>query len=129
MAARKAGYAGTDPSTGRALYHIHSLRKFFRTRLGRYDEVEMLMGHEGGYLSSAYVRLTEDDLARFYRANQHRLYIERPVVLEDAAAQEQLERQEQQIQEMQARFDEMFARLQASNAEQIAALRQEMRKR
>ncbi len=55
-ALNKAGYMKKDPQTNRTTLHIHTLRKFFRTRLGAVipvDIVETLMGHEG-YLTEVY---------------------------------------------------------------------------
>jgi hypothetical protein len=40
------------------------------------DVAEKLMGHEG-YLAGAYVRLTEEDLARAYEENCHVLMVTR----------------------------------------------------
>jgi integrase len=48
--------------------HPHTLRKFFRTRLGAVsipiDVVEALMGHEG-YLTEVYRRYSIEDLRKF----------------------------------------------------------------
>lgn len=62
---KKAGYDEKDLETGRYKYHIHSLRKFFRSRLALkvpLDIVEALMGHEG-YLTGVYRRYTAEQLA------------------------------------------------------------------
>lgn len=50
------------------------------------DIVEALLGHEG-YLSTAYVRLTIDEIEAFYRKNEHLLWIykEEPYNKEDLA--------------------------------------------
>jgi len=53
-ALHKSGLNGKDKSTGREKIHPHTLRKFFRTRLGAagipIDVVEALMGHESALL-------------------------------------------------------------------------------
>ena len=65
-ATRKANLDEKDKVTLRRLYHIHSLRKFFRTQIGLGDDVvNALMGH-AGYLDSSYVRQNQDEIARAY---------------------------------------------------------------
>ncbi len=76
-ALEKAGYLKRDPRTGYATFHIHTLRKFFRSRLGPVlplDIVETLLGHES-YLASAYRRYTLDQLAEFYRKGEPSLWV------------------------------------------------------
>jgi integrase len=74
-----------DRETGRSPIHLHGLRKTFRTLLARgenpgsVDITEKLMGHEG-YLSSSYVRLSEEELRTFYLENEHRLMIHPPAL-------------------------------------------------
>jgi integrase len=57
-----------DSETNRYVIHLHTFRKFFRSKLALVipqDIVEVLMGHEG-YLSSSYIRYTEEELAEYY---------------------------------------------------------------
>ncbi|MEN6518789.1 MAG: site-specific integrase [Methanospirillum sp.] len=78
-AVQKAGLYEACEETGRAMIHPHGLRKYFRTYLGAaagVDVAEKLMGHEG-YLSGAYVRLTEADLAVAYEKHSHVLTVAR----------------------------------------------------
>ncbi|MCD4845148.1 MAG: site-specific integrase [Methanosarcinales archaeon] len=64
-----------DKSTKRKTLRIHQMRKFFRTQLGdKVDIVEALMGHEG-YLTNAYRRYTNKQLAEYYLKNERLLYI------------------------------------------------------
>jgi FtsZ-binding cell division protein ZapB len=64
-----------DKSTKRKTLRIHQMRKFFRTQLGdKVDKVEALMGHEG-YLTNAYRRYTNKQLAEYYLKNERLLYI------------------------------------------------------
>ena len=75
----RAGLADRCEETGRFMIHPHGLRKFFRTRLAAaagVDVAEKLMGHEG-YLTNAYVRLTEEDLSRAYQEHSHVLRVAR----------------------------------------------------
>lgn len=60
LACDKAGLGVKDKRTGRRIYHLHSLRKFFRTKIGLdIDVTHALMGH-AQYLDAAYVRLDQD---------------------------------------------------------------------
>jgi integrase len=60
MACDKAGIGTKDKRTGRRIYHIHSLRKFFRTKIGLdLDVTHALMGH-AEYLDDSYLRLEEE---------------------------------------------------------------------
>jgi integrase len=77
-ALHKSGLNGKDKSTGREKIHPHTLRKFFRTRLGAagipVDVVEALMGHEG-YLTEVYRRYTLEDLKKFYLKGESALLV------------------------------------------------------
>jgi integrase len=60
---------GVDKNTNRHVMHVHTLRKFCRTRLGTVlsqDVAEALIGHER-YLSSEYRRFSDDELGKFYK--------------------------------------------------------------
>ena len=73
----KSGFNERDTSTNRRKYHIHSLRKYFRTRLASeipVDVVETLMGHEG-YLTGAYRRYSMDQLIEFYKKGMYTLMV------------------------------------------------------
>ena len=80
-ALHKSGLNGKDKSTGREKLHPHTLRKFFRTRLGAVgssvipvDVVEALMGHEG-YLTEVYRRYSIEDLRKFYLKGESALLV------------------------------------------------------
>ena len=77
-ALHKAKLNGRDKSTGREKLHPHTLRKFFRTRLGAagipIDVVEALMGHEG-YLTEVYRRYSLEDLRKFYLKGESALLV------------------------------------------------------
>jgi integrase len=65
-AVAKAGIDKKDPRTGRRIYHLHSLRKFFRTKIGLdLDITHALMGHVE-YLDEAYLRQDQDRIAQAY---------------------------------------------------------------
>jgi integrase len=66
---KKAGYDQKDPSTSRYKMHIHTLRKFFMSRMKLKINtviVEALCGHEE-YLDSAYKRYSQKEIADFYK--------------------------------------------------------------
>jgi len=69
-ALEKAGLDKKDPRTGIGIYHIHTLRKLFSTRMSEAGVQESVvhawMGHKG-YLDSAYKRYGKDALAEMYR--------------------------------------------------------------
>ncbi len=114
-----------DPRTNLREVHIHGLRKFFRTRLGAFDEVEKMMGHEG-YLTGPYVRLTPEDLAAFYKANESKLWIDTPIIVEDTEAQKRNEQQGKNMDELEQRYDALFREMQRIKEEKIAQLRREI---
>lgn len=75
---RVSGYNQRDRSTKIHLMHIHTLRKFFETRMSYAgvspDIYQMLEGHEG-YLDSSYKRYTEQELADAYKKGMHSLLV------------------------------------------------------
>ena len=74
-ALKNANLLSLDKNTNRKTLRIHQMRKYFRTQLGdKVDIVEALMGHEG-YLTNAYRRYTNKQLAEYYLKNERLLYI------------------------------------------------------
>ncbi len=79
-AVTNAGLLTRDDETKRIQLHIHQLRKFFRSQLALkcpVDIVEALMGHSS-YLSEAYRRYTQKQMAEFYQNTEHLLYVSMP---------------------------------------------------
>jgi integrase len=77
IATEKVGLLKRDPRTKKYLLHPHSLRKFFRTRMGAVvpvDIVEALMGHEG-YLTAVYRKYSQEQLADFYKKGESSLLV------------------------------------------------------
>ncbi len=98
---RKANFDNRDKNTKRRTYHIHGLRKFFRTQFSKQDRdvAELLMGHEG-YLTREYLRYTEEDLKQIYLKGVKYLYIfDRP--LSDIEQQREIEKLKQQVTDYQ----------------------------
>ena len=76
-ALRKAKLDKRDGTTNRLNFHIHVLRKFFRTQMAteiQVDIVEALMGHEG-YLTQVYRKYSPKDLAKFYVRGEYTISI------------------------------------------------------
>ena len=57
-------------TNGRYIYHIHVMRKYFKSNLGKKDTAlaERLMGHNG-YLGENYDRLEPEEVAQLYLEN------------------------------------------------------------
>jgi len=63
----KAKLGIKDKRTGRRIYHLHTLRKFFRTQIGlNLDTTHALMGHVQ-YLDESYLRQDQGEIAQAYR--------------------------------------------------------------
>ncbi len=96
-ACSKAGLDQTDRRTGRKLYHIHSLRKFFRSEIGLdTDLIHALMGHSA-YLDDASVRLNEKQIAESYKKNIERVSIN---AVEDLELRKEMRAKSSEIQEL-----------------------------
>jgi len=62
----KAGIGTRDKRTERRVIHLHSLRKFFRTKIGLdLDMTHALMGH-AEYLDQSYLRQEQGEIAEAY---------------------------------------------------------------
>ena len=74
---KKTGFNEKDLKTGRYKMHVHTLRKYFRTRMALdipVDVVEALMGHEG-YLTQAYRRYSIEQLGDLYQKGVHNVLV------------------------------------------------------
>lgn len=111
-----------DPTTGRRVLHLHTMRKYFRTRLPMggcpIDVVEELLGHEG-YLTDSYVRLTLDDLERAYRQAEHELWIFKTKPINEGQLR-QLEGAHQELQQKYSRLRQEVVDLTAMHEDVIA---------
>lgn len=118
---KKAGYydkkskKGIDTTTNRVKMKVHSLRAFFRTRLGdtlKTDVIEDMMGHEG-YLSRSYRHYTLDELRENYLIGQHKLVVfEKEADVTDMHDQikelrKENEKQKEMMDEMKAQILEL----------------------
>jgi integrase len=112
-ALEKTGLAEKDRVTHWNLFHIHVLRKFFRTQLGTVipiDIVETLLGHSG-YLTNSYRRYSESQLAEFYSKGMASVSISASVksvdVFENFKMREENARLKQKMNEMSDWIEEM----------------------
>jgi len=75
---KKAGLNERDVSTGYHKYHIHTLRKFFETRMSTAGVpeaiIQQLQGHTG-YLNGSYKRYMESELEQAYNTGKPLLMI------------------------------------------------------
>lgn len=97
-AAKKAGIHKVN-SKGRSIYHIHSLRAFFRCQGAKVntDIAEAIMGHQG-YLSNAYRRYSISDLTEFYNEAEPYLSVTGTIVMKDPEAQKEIANLQSQIE-------------------------------
>ncbi len=93
--------------------HIHTLRKFFETRMSVAGVPEaiyqQLEGHEG-YLNGAYKRYTEQELGEWYKKGMVSLLVfeTQPDLSE---VHEQLKEKDTQIQDLRNQMEEMRAQI------------------
>jgi integrase/gas vesicle protein len=74
-----------DPNTGRAVRHIHQLRKFFISQLSLATSesvADFFAGHKTA-LSDNYRRYTQKQMAEYYLKGEHLLFIEAPPELRE----------------------------------------------
>jgi len=104
-----SGYDKKDRSTNIHIFHIHTLRKLYETRMSTAGIPEaiyqQLEGHEG-YLNGSYKRYTEQELSEFYlKAIPSLSILESTPDL--SGINEQMQEKDQIIGEMQKRIDSL----------------------
>jgi integrase len=102
-------YDTVDGERGR--YHarctIHSCRKYFRTQAVRsmpLDVVEKIMRHTG-YLTAAYVRISDDETQQLFHAGEHALYITRSDQRLSQNELDNLKRENKELRERDAEYE------------------------
>ena len=107
----KAGLGIRDNGTGRRVLHLHSLRKFFRTKIGLdLDTTHALMGH-AEYLDDAYLRLEESgEIAKAYLEAMPNVSV---YAVENQELREQTSAMEQENVELKRRIESTEQRLSA----------------
>lgn len=107
-AIKKAKLSMKDKTTDRYKFHIHVLRKFFRSRLPKsigVDMTEFLMGHEN-YLTREYRDYPDEELAKEYMKGAEKLLIfETPADTSDL--REEMSNMQKNIQELKAELTEL----------------------
>ena len=107
-AIRKANLDEKDKVTLRRVYHIHSLRKFFRTQIGLdLDTTHALMGH-AEYLDSSYVRQDQGEIAKAYLEAMPNVSV---YAAQDLELKNITEKQEIEMAEMRNIIEEQKQRL------------------
>lgn len=108
---RLSGFDQRDKSTGRYLLHIHSLKKYFMSRMKLELPViivECLGGHEA-YLDEAYRRYTPEQIGEFYKKGEHLINVfERG---EDAEKLEKFEQYKKEKEEKEIALEKEMVNL------------------
>ena len=130
----KAGCDEKDSLTGRRIYHIHCLRKFFRSNVGLdLDVVHALMGHVE-YLDDTYLRLEERrEVARQYLACMPNVSVydlvdselrekTKTIVEENVAIKQELEGQRVQAETMSKKVVELERKLKVLDSPELRRL-------
>ena len=101
----KAGIGARDTKTKRRILHLHSLRKFFRTKIGLdLDVTHALMGH-AEYLDDAYLRLEEaGEIAKAYLEAMPSVSV---YAVEDQELRKQTSVLEEEKQKLEKRVDKL----------------------
>jgi len=114
-----------DRATNRYKFHIHVLRKFFRSRMGNkngigVDMAEFLMGHEG-YLTKEYRHYTVEELGKEYLKGTDRLLIfETPADTTDL--HERLDEKDKEVKDLKQEIDRVRMELLEVKMKQVQEL-------
>lgn len=120
--AEKSGFNQRDPKTDRRLYHIHGLRKYFRSRLGiDVDITEALMGHEQG-IRTVYRKYTEEQLAEMYLQGMMNLQVFERQSKDVTDIRKELAKRNGEIQEMKQEMDRIRMELLEVKMKQVQEL-------
>ena len=104
----KAGIGTKDKKTGRRVYHLHSLSKFFRSCVGlQLDITHALMGHVE-YLDDSYLRQENEEIAKAYVESMPNVSV---YAAQDLELKNITEKQEIEMAEMRNIIEEQKQRL------------------
>ena len=105
LACDKAEVGDKDKKTKRRIYHLHSLRKFFRSNSGLgFDVVNALMGHEQ-YLDASYLRLEEnEEIAEVYLKAMPNLSV---FTVEDKTLAKKTDKLEEENEKLKKRINQL----------------------
>ena len=117
-AIEKADLDDTDDVTSRRVYHLHGLRKFFRTKIGLdLDIIHALMGHLQ-YLDESYLRLDEKgEIAEAYKEAMGNVSVHEIQSTE-------LREQTRSIEDENQRLTDKFAKMEKENTETKKEMRE-----
>jgi len=102
----KAGLDQRDSKTNRRKYHIHSLRKYYRSHLGiDIDVTEALMGHEEG-VKTIYRKYSQKQLAEMYLKGMNNLAVFETTP-DLSGVHEQLKEKDRQISELEKKVEDV----------------------
>lgn len=111
LACDKAGLGTRDPRTNRRIYHLHSLRKFFRTKIGLdLDITHALMGH-AEYLDDSYLHQEQEDIAQAYLEAMSNVSVYSILDSEIRQETEKLRKELQTLQQKEKSKNEKIAEL------------------
>jgi len=114
-----------DTETNLHIIHIHCFRKAFRTKMALeipLDIVETLLGHSG-YLSSAYVRHSEQELASYYLQGMNAVTVfGGSSAKEIKALEEEIKRRDKKIEQIESKVGK-FGKLEEAFEELAKSLK------
>ena len=117
-ALKKAGLDKQDPETKYHIYHVHTLRKFFDTKMTLHGMsepiVQGLMGHTG-YLDKSYKRYPKEKLAEIYKEHMDAVTIYEHSSVDVKSFLEELEAKTKQIKELQENESFVYGLLEKYN--------------
>jgi len=126
-ALKNAELASKDRNTDRIQIRPHSLRKFFRSQAALHipvDVVEAMMGHEG-YLTGAYRRYSDDQMATLYRKAEQALTV---FVQEDRETKNRVEHLEAELTRLKEENQAMRIAEQSAMFQKLLSLSQDQEK-
>ena len=127
-AIRKAGMGQRDKRTQRHIYHIHGLRKFFKTKIGlQYEMSEALLGHTNG-LDQSYVRFSKKEIETEYLKAMNNVSI---YTIEDSEVKQYLQTKTAEIEDLKKKMEQQTEQLKKQNndlKQQLNGQRPEMLK-
>jgi len=126
-ALKNAELASKDRNTDRIQIRPHSLRKFFRSQAALHipvDVVEAMMGHEG-YLTGAYRRYTDDQMATLYQKAEQALTV---FVAEDRETKNRVDQLETELQRLKEENQAMRIAEQSAMFQKLLLLSQDQEK-
>ncbi len=128
----KSGYNQRDRSTGRYIIHIHSLRKWFETRMSMAGIPEaiyqQLEGHEG-YMNGSYKRYTDQEFAEYYQKGVKSLLLFEKESTDVTDIKILLQEKDLEIKDLKQQLDDINKRLDKGVSLYLAQELEKLRKK